>query len=84
MTDWLSSNFLRIGIAGLAADLLSRFYSQVGMTWLVDAALARGATFSETAVYAHMSTTLDLLATLLWWLFSLGFAVRVVSMLGRR
>lgn len=84
MRNWLSGNFLKIGVMALIVDLLNRFYFQIVMTWLTEAAGQRGATFFETMIYARVSTVLDLLATLLWGLFTLGFAVRVLDEFGKR
>lgn len=84
MADWLKVNFLRVGVIALVVDLISRFYTQIGMSWLSEIAAARGATFAETLVYARAATVLDILATLLWGLFTLGFAMRVIGELQAR
>lgn len=83
MKDWLASNFIRIGAIALVVDLLNRFYFQVGMGMLVEASALRGDTISETTRYAHVSTGLDLLTALLWGLFTLGFAIRVLKEFAR-
>ncbi|MDQ6437085.1 hypothetical protein RB623_23785 [Mesorhizobium sp. LHD-90] len=84
MSAWLQQNFIRVGIIALVVDLSSRFYFQVGMSWLTEKAIESGWTFDQTTKLAHVSTALDLTATLLWGLFTLGFAIRVLSELRRR
>jgi hypothetical protein len=84
MGAWLQQNFIRVGAVALFTDLTSRFYFQVGMSWITQHALAAGWTFEQADKIAHVSTALDLTATFLWGLFSLGFAARVIAELRRR
>jgi hypothetical protein len=84
MATWLADNFLRVGVIALVMDQISRFYFQIGMNWLTEAAAGRGATLAETMIYARVATALDMAASLLWWLFTLGFAMRVLRELRER
>ncbi|MGB6119561.1 MAG: hypothetical protein WBF87_15200 [Mesorhizobium sp.] len=76
---WLAKNFLKVGIAALATDLTSRFYYQVGMNWLLMKASERSDRTEDFTIYPQISTMLDLLTSFFWGLFSLGFALRVLS-----
>jgi len=79
MADWLKQNFLRVGVMALAADLFALLYNRVILGWLREARGLAGATFAELMSYAYVATALDFVATLLWGLFTLGFAIRVVA-----
>ncbi|SFT39068.1 hypothetical protein [Mesorhizobium sp. YR577] len=77
MWAWLRTNFLKLGVVALVVDVISRFYAQIGMQWISDAASGLNLTF------AYLVTLFDIAASLLWGLFSLGFASKVLTVLNR-
>ncbi|WP_394888144.1 hypothetical protein ACG873_23655 [Mesorhizobium sp. AaZ16] len=83
MRGWLQTNFLRIGVVALVVDAIARFYAQIGMQWITDVGLGLNLTFDQTLRFAHAVTVLDIAASMLWGLFSLGFACRVLQELTR-
>lgn len=84
MGEWLKRNFIRIGAVALCTELISRFYFQVGIGWLSGYALRADWDIGAVDVIPHISTALDLVATLFWGLFSLGFALRMLAEFTRR
>jgi len=83
MWAWLRTNFLKLGVVALVVDVISRFYAQIGMQWISEAASGLSLTFDQTIRFAYLVTVFDIAASLLWGLFSLGFASKVLTLLSR-
>ena len=79
MREWLEQNFIRVGVIALVVDALTRFYAQIGLDWLREHALNAEWTFDQVLKLTYVSTAMDIAASVLWGLFSLGFACRVLA-----
>ena len=84
MAEWLRQNFLRVGVIAIVMDVISRFYIQIGLSWISQVSSTQEWSFARTLLLGYFGTALDMLSSLLWGLFSLGFAMRVIAELSAR
>jgi hypothetical protein len=81
---WLSRNVIRLGIAALFIEILDKLYFQLGISFLAKAAIEYEWTFAMSDWVGHVSTALDIAATIASSLFTFGFLFRLLDLLEKR